>query len=325
MRKIFLLIIVLGLLQNCKSQIITEELKTGKTMFETFDYDKFEKENEKYKDPNRSSGIYVFERGREVWASWSDIYEIPVFPYFYLSYKEFYEHPNQPSTIKEKGKYFGDIDLGSNAGVKIGHWYYFDEKGKLIKEVDEDKKFGRFGYNEVLKFLDEKKDINLNTGEGRDKIKIDFYNSDKSNKKLWKIIVNIGEQYGVTNLPGDKGMRYAQDVKSYYLDGDTGEIIKGKKLVNYREIIPNFEKEFPMLLEPTAIYKTHQGKSYTQAEWEAYEEKQYEEYCKRTGRPYTPKNQQENPSEQDNRKSFIANDFETGDKNIPKKKKGFWG
>lgn len=325
MRKIFLLLIISSLLYNCKTGIITEELKKDKIMFETFDYDKFEKENKKHKDPERSN-VYIFERGREVWASWTDIYEIPYNPYFFLSYKEFYEIPGKPSTIKEKGKYFGDISLGSNSGVKIGYWYYFDEKGKLKQEVDEDKKFGKFSYNEVLKFLDEKKYINLSTGEGRDKVNVEFYNSDKSNKKLWKVLINIGKPYGVANLPEDKGMRYAQDGKSYYLDGSTGEIIKGKKLLEYKEIIPNFEKEFPMLIESTTTYRTHDGKNYTQSEWQAYEEKQYEEYCKRTGRPYTPKNQNQEKiaDNQEYKSPFIADDFEKGDDNTPKKK-GFLG
>ncbi len=330
-KKIFI-VSILCLLQNCKTGIITEELKKDKIMFETFDYGKFEKENEKYKAPDRPSNIYVFEKGREVMASWTDIYEIPPFPYFYWSYKEFYEQPNLPNTIKEKGKYFGDVRLGSFGRIEIGYWYYFDEKGKLVKEVDEDKKFGKFSYNEVLKFLDSKKDINLNTGEGRDKFEVQYYYSDKSTKKLWKIFVKIGEAQDGPPPPGNKykkgeTVNYSyQKGKTYYLDGDTGEIIKRQQLTNYKEIIPDFNNQYPDLEKSvTEKYKTHEGKDYTEQEWEAYEEKQYEEYCKRTGRPYAPKNQQANPSDQDNRKSFLANDFETGDKNIPKKKKGFWG
>lgn len=246
MRNVILSVFAFLIAFSCKAQNNHQQQNKVNNMFETFDYDKFEKENEKYKDPERSD-IYLLGKGREIWASWRDIYEIPSYPYFYLIYKEFYEHPNQPSSIKEKGKYFGDISLGSNSGVKIEKWYYFDEKGKLIREVDEDKKFGKFSYNDVLKFLDNQKDINLNTGEGRNRVKIEFYNSEKLNKKLWQIKVKIGEQYGVANLPGDKGMRYAQDIKSYYLDGETGEIIKGKKLSDYREIIPNFTKTFPDL------------------------------------------------------------------------------
>ncbi|WP_131701488.1 hypothetical protein [Chryseobacterium sp. FH2] len=300
-------------------------------MFETFDYGKFEIENGKYKDPNRSSDIYVFGRGREVMASWTDIYEIPPFPYFYWSYKEFYEQPNQPNTIKEKGKYFGDVRLGSFGRIEIGHWYYFDEKGKLIKEVDEDKKFGKFSYNEVLKFLDSKKDINLNTGEGRDKFEVQYYYSDKSTKKLWKIFVKIGEPQDGPPPPGykyEKGetISYSyQKGKYYYLDGDTGEQIKttDKRLLDYKEIIPNFEEKFPKLIESAQIYKTHEGKAYTQAEWQAYEEKEYEAYCKRTGRPYTPKSQEPTAENQGDKSPFLAEDWEKGDDKTPRKK-GFW-
>ncbi|HEX8577518.1 MAG TPA: hypothetical protein VF677_14610 [Flavobacterium sp.] len=320
MRKIFLMVIILGLLQNCKTGIITEELKKDKIMFETFDYDKFEKENERYKDPEHSY-IYLFEKGRKVWPSRSDIYEIPPFPYFYLSYKEFYKHENSKSTIKEKGKYFGDIDLGSNAGVKIGYWYYFDEKGKLIKEIDEDKKFGKFGYNEVLKFLDDKKDINLHTGEGRDKVNIQFYYSDKSAKKLWQVKIKSGEPYGVANLPGEIGSRGGQNFKVYCLDGNTGEVFKitDKRLLDYREIIPGFEQQFPWLIASTAVYMTHKGKSYTEEEWKAFEQEHHNEYLRKRGREDEIK-PVDTPKTDDNKRNFLADEDDVK----PQKKKGLW-
>lgn len=267
---------VLCLLQNCKTGIITEELKKDNVMFETFDYDKFEKENEKYKESEHSD-TYFFKNGKIIYASQYEFYEIPPFPYFYLNYKEFYEYPDKPSNIKEKGKYFGDLSLRFVGNIKIGYWYYFDENGNLIQQVDEDKKFGKFGYNEVLKFLDEQKHINLKTGEGRDRVKIDFYYSDKTPKKLWNIFVKVGEAY---QIPGE-GYRIEQKGKGYYLDGDTGEIIKGKKLLEYREIIPNFEQQFPWLLESKTVYKSYEGKNYTQEEWKAFEQKTWEEHQKK--------------------------------------------
>ena len=80
------------------------------------------------------------------------------------------------------------------------------------------------------------------------------------------------------------------------------------------------------------------GKSYTRVQWEAYEEKQWEEYCKRTGRTYIPKKQepgiksqeptaksQEPRAENQAKKSkFLAEDWEHGDADTPKKEKGFW-
>ena len=75
----------------------------------------------------------------------------------------------------------------------------------------------------------------------------------------------------------------------------------------------------------SSIYRTHEGKNYTKVEWQAYEEKEYEAYCKRTGRPYTPKNQETRTESQEPKSKFFAEDFEKGDENTPKKKKGFLG
>ena len=182
------------------------------------------------------------------------------------------------------------------------------------KEIDYDKPY-KFSIEDLIKKM--KDDYKVDLLDVKHVISLYRYEEKKElNIPLYEIWYN----YDDLNR---------NNVECYLINGTTGETLftikrflgdkKGSLLQNYLDSLKNKQKT------TSAIYKTHQGKSYTQAEWEAYEEKQYEEYCRRTGRPYTPKNQQANLSDQDNRKSFLANDKEKGDNNTPKKNKGFLG
>jgi hypothetical protein len=264
----------LFLAYNCKTELKSQEPKNDKIMFETLDFKKFKEDNKEF-EIDEYSDEYHLPNGSIVYISDPEVFAIPSKLSFYLNYKEFFEN----GSIKVKGKYFGIFKLNFYS-IKIGYWSYSDEKGKLIQEVNEDKKFGKYSYNEVLKFLDEQKDINLNTGEGRDKVEIEYYYSGKSTNKLWKIFVKIGEAY---QIPG-KGYTVEQKGKAYYLDGETGENIKGKQLLNYKDIIPDFEQQFPWLIKSTAIYTTYNGKSYTEEEWKAFEQEHHNEYLRKRGR-----------------------------------------
>ena len=68
----------------------------------------------------------------------------------------------------------------------------------------------------------------------------------------------------------------------------------------------------------TVIYKTHQGKSYTQTEWEIFEQEQYNEHLRKTGRADLIK--PTDKSKMDNSKSFLADENDIK----PQKKKSFW-
>lgn len=91
-----------------------------------------------------------------------------------------------------------------NGHTKIGVWEHFDESGLLIKTVDEDKKFGKFGYNEVLLFLHQQGYINFETGEGRERVSFGY---NVETKRWWVSVVVSG---------------WATD---YIIDGETGEVI----------------------------------------------------------------------------------------------------
>lgn len=87
----------------------------------------------------------------------------------------------------------------------VGIWEHFDESGQLIKTVDEDEKFGKFGYNELLLFLHQQGHINLETGENRERTTFG-YNIETG--RWWARTIDSG--YWVTR---------------YIIDGETGEVI----------------------------------------------------------------------------------------------------
>ncbi|WP_051884965.1 phage baseplate assembly protein V, partial [Chryseobacterium luteum] len=67
------------------------------------------------------------------------------------------------------------------------------------------------------------------------------------------------------------------------------------------------------------VYRTYEGQDYNYYEWQVFEEKYYEDYCKSTEKPYTPK-KIEIPKT-DTKISFLANENDIK----PVKKKKFWG
>jgi hypothetical protein len=239
MKKIFIIAVLLTI-SSCRTGLITEEIKKGNKMFEKYDLNKWEEINKEYKGKGKYEDVYYFKDGSQVNASNNDVFILPPNPFFYVKNKEFYDN----GFIKQKGKYFGRFDVNSYS-IKIEMWYEFDEKGNLIKETNEDIKFGKFGYNELLNFLDKKGEISLHSGKNRENLEVNFYFSNTSGKKLWEATINIGKPHDELGNEGD--LVSVQRIKSYYLDGNTGEIIKHKDVKKYKDIIPGFEQIYPDL------------------------------------------------------------------------------
>lgn len=59
-------------------------------------------------------------------------------------------------------------------GVMTGLWTFYSENGRLEKEIDENAKFGPFGPDQLLLFLEKENLINLKTGEGLKYLNIGF-------------------------------------------------------------------------------------------------------------------------------------------------------
>jgi len=113
------------------------------------------------------------------------------------SFREIYKEYYPSGILKFKGSLFGEH-------TKIGTWHYYDSEGNLVEEVDENKKFGKFGYIEVLQFLINNKYVDKDTFEGIFRIRITFWAEDLT----WYIRVTT---------PG-------YIINEYEISGNTGEI-----------------------------------------------------------------------------------------------------
>jgi len=83
-------------------------------------------------------------------------------PKLYRIYKEYYLN----GKLKKFGYYLYPM-------LMISKWYYYDEKGNEAI-VDEDLKFGKFDYNKVVQMLAKMGYLNLQTGQGRERIRFGY-------------------------------------------------------------------------------------------------------------------------------------------------------
>lgn len=206
-----------------------------------------------------------------------------------------YKQYNSKGTIYRKWVYF------RNEGGVVGIKYEFDESGKLIKEEDTDKNF-KITPQDVIKYcLENNIDLFSNyTFIERfidDKTKEGFYNINYRGK--------YGEKFGAKII--------------IQLDGNTGEIrkvicINGK----HNDSIETLYDIKDEKKKSAQIYKTYQGKNYTESEWKIFEQEQYNEHLRKTGRADLIKPTETPKTE--NKNSFLADEDD-----VKPKKKGFWG
>lgn len=221
---------------GCKSQIIKKD--NEKPLFEYFN---FEDRKEKYKKYKKGilNNSYIYKN--TTFYPENLMGEDYIYIYIYPQKKQFYTIVNEyfylkdNTSLRQQGKTFGR-DMYLHQDLKIGWWYEYDENGKIIKKSDEDTKFGTFGYNELLKSLDKHKIINLKKGVqyvdgGEWNIRIQFFYSPNSTKKLWKVTLQ-------TEDVADRTVFGKDFIKVYYFDGNTGEKINRiiDKVDYYKEI-----------------------------------------------------------------------------------------
>lgn len=221
MRYLFKLIFFMCFL-GCKSQIIKKD--NEKPLFEYFNLYDWD-ENYKNFKPGIRNNSYLFKKKSFSPYVYNDGIYIYIYPQkmqFFTIFSEYFSNLKQKTPIKFFGKYFGR-DMYLHQDLKIGWWYEYDENGKIIKKIDEDTKFGAFGYNELLKSLDKHKIINLKKGVqyvdgGEWNIRIQFFYSPNSTKKLWKVTLQ-------TEDVGDRTVFGKDFIKVSHFDGNTGERI----------------------------------------------------------------------------------------------------
>lgn len=174
-----LLIIALSCLMiNCNGQ---SKKKDAIMTTEKFDVEAYEKRKEA--DPwygniiNLDDGTKIIQSGHGSLRGGAGELITPPKPVFYKIKKRYHRTTN---TIEFKGKVLGDMF--------IDIWQYFDEQGKLVKEVNENAKFGKHHYNDALQFLEKEGWITIKTGEGRERFSLGFEND------IWYITI-IGNMW----------------------------------------------------------------------------------------------------------------------------------
>ena len=155
--------------------------------------------------------------------------------------------------------------------LKFGKQFIYDKKGKLTI-VDQDKKFGKIKLDYIMSFLQDKGIINLKTGAGwynkyfELSYAIDFYEEEK----IWEITQIGAEPYDPKKhgVP-EKVEGFVFGFKDYidivwYIDGETGQVYTKEEYKNRNK-------------SPETTH-TFQGKTYTEEEWKAFEQEQWEKY-----------------------------------------------
>lgn len=141
-------------------------------------------------------------------------------PFFEELYKEYYAD----GALKTAGRFVGSL-------LKIGVWREYGPSGEILREVDEDKKFGAFKPAALLDLLEREGHINRRSGKGRDKVIISFGRDDN--------LLNTGNARGLYSVELQEGARNEAIPKigepSLYssviltIDGETGKILKKEK------------------------------------------------------------------------------------------------
>ena len=155
--------------------------------------------------------------------------------------------------------------------LKFGKQFIYDKKGRLTI-VDQDKKFGKIKLDYIMSFLQDKGIINLKTGAGwynKDfdlNYAIDFFEEEK----IWEIVLPEAEPYNPKKHGVPKEIKgVAICLKDYvdivwYIDGETGQVYTKEEYKNRNK-------------SPETTH-TFQGKTYTEEEWKAFGQEQWEKY-----------------------------------------------
>lgn len=240
----------------------------------------------------------------------------PKFGWFIVG-KEYYKN----GVIKNKF-------VGGRGPQKYGKEYFYDEMGKLTKEIDHDKGY-HLRLEQVVDLAIElcKKygfDANIGMESPRQKTDVMYVDEtwirreDTPKGKRWY----IGSSKDLVEHVKDIGK--AKQLLSVIIDDATGKILFEKFYIDGYiwdtnshplHIEEMYEKENK---KTSAVYKTYQGKDYTQAEWKIFEQEYYNEHLRKTGKAHLIQSA-ETPKTEIKKSSFLADE----DDIKPKKKKGF--
>ena len=230
-------------------------------MIEKFDFDVYEKTNyglDEYILPNGNT-IYSMGYSKN---KGSFQYERLPKPSFCTVSKEFYPNGN----LKKKETYIGGDD------VKVDTSYYYAEDGSLIKQVDENFKFGKIKPQDALNFLQEKGYIDLKTGKGR-------IDEDGNPVFLLAFVNEKGEKYWIITIVNGKHndsdpSTFDEEPPAYlpihyYMDGETGKVT-------------DQDPDAKDPKEDKKVYREYKGrKFYSEQEWKDFADEDVKVWAKK--------------------------------------------
>jgi len=178
---------------------ILNDLKQNKIMEnKKFDIDLFKKNNE------QGSYRLTLDDGSEVlqmeWPPTGYVERINFPDKFYNIYKEYY--PDGKIKLLEYRLY----------NIKFGSSEHYDKQGNKTL-TNEDEKFGKFDYNQLILFLDKKGYVDIQKGNWKNVVDIEFDNDN--DKKLWKVDIND------------------EILRELVIDGNSGKIIRTNRIYVY--------------------------------------------------------------------------------------------
>jgi hypothetical protein len=200
--------------------------------------------NERYDYESTNGGkrsVYVEENGWLIYKSsmlegGAFYSRYPPPPEFYVIGKEFYSNGNIKYEISMLGRY-----------LLINTSRYYDEDGCLVKEVNENKKFGVIKPKHILGFLEKEGWINLKTGKGRATFEFEkeYPNNPNTTKCVFELHFEpVGESYyikdnkvpvWVVRIPHSP-RDYRTEEILYIIDGETGKVLKKEKTHVFKPI-----------------------------------------------------------------------------------------
>ncbi|MCL1942975.1 MAG: hypothetical protein FWF54_05440 [Candidatus Azobacteroides sp.] len=176
---------------------ILNDLNQNKNIInKKFDIDLFKKNNE------QGSYRFALDDGAEVLQI-----ELPQIKYverinfpdkFYNIYKEYY--PDGKIKLLEYRLY--DIKFGSSE--------HYDKQGNKTL-INEDEKFGKFDYNQLILFLNKKNYVDIQKRNWKNVFELEFDND----KKLWEVYIN------------------GEVLRQLVIDGNSGKIIRTNRIYVY--------------------------------------------------------------------------------------------
>jgi len=172
-------------------------------------------------------------------------------------YKHYYLYDSKSKLLKIYGKNF--------ILLEIGKWSYYDENGKLLKEIDKDQPY-KFSISDII-----------------EKFKIEYGLDLEDSKTIFSFYRYVEKEY--LNIPiyevGINKDANSSVIENYLIDGNNGKTLYSIKIAEgeIKSVLNEYVKQVKREeAEDNTYYRTYKGKDYTKKEWEAFEEEWYKNY-----------------------------------------------